>query len=399
MAHSFAAASVVDSETSSERDAIIGDARAPANTSRRLILGLGALSGVLALCSVAALVGYQSLDASEGPAVVSASEAPENLKHRVGCTNWDEIVLKKIENSNDTACHDACHLTPGCHAYNVQESDSAACTDTEHGLKKGTCYIFGEGCRETKNDCWDLYYEKPPIAGWKLETARMGCSNWREAAMSVVKSADQCGAACTANSSCKFFNYQPAACDGPEQNQEGACYLFTSCTELANKCWDLYKYTAEEVITTNTTFVTTQSVRGAAVQAALKSWVAYLQVPDKNVKVAYLSQRALTGKTEYKVQILYKKSGWTSRRLQDTEQSVTEKINKAAEGDSAAVAALMKGINDNGGATATELSTTKAESEVVDSEAPKPGATTAAPQTTKPGATTTAAPQTTSATR
>ncbi len=232
MAHSFAAASVVDSETSSERDAIIGDARAPANTSRRLILGLGALSGVLALCSVAALVGYQSLDASEGPAVVSASEAPENLKHRVGCTNWDEIVLKKIENSNDTACHDACHLTPGCHAYNVQESDSAACTDTEHGLKKGTCYIFGEGCRETKNDCWDLYYEKPPIAGWKLETARMGCSNWREAAMSVVKSADQCGAACTANSSCKFFNYQPAACDGPEQNQEGACYLFTSCTEL-----------------------------------------------------------------------------------------------------------------------------------------------------------------------
>jgi len=70
-----------------------------------------------------------------------------------------------------------------------------------------------------------------------------GCSDWATAKIGnllTFATEAECTSQCAANSACKFSNYQTEDCGtGANSAHKGACYLFTSCTEVKNDCWDL----------------------------------------------------------------------------------------------------------------------------------------------------------------
>merc|ERR1719226_383983 len=112
---------------------------------------------------------------------------------RMGCSNWDRILLGSSSLPSPHECMTTCSSTPGCASFNYQPG---VCGTTE-GVAPGTCYTYGEGCVEKANTCWDLYYMSLPTpATWQLSASRTGCANWESIATGSTKtglSSGECG--------------------------------------------------------------------------------------------------------------------------------------------------------------------------------------------------------------
>jgi hypothetical protein len=164
--------------------------------------------------------------------------------HRMGCSNWNELLIGEEANSSAVKCKALCSSTVGCHAYNVEEANSCPNKDGNEGKAKGTCYVFAKGCQEKQNNCWDLYKETNATNVDTMSKARTGCSNWASIKFKTFAglSAQQCGAKCAEEPSCKHYNIQVSdnpACPGTAS--VGTCYLFNGdCQQKENDCWDLY---------------------------------------------------------------------------------------------------------------------------------------------------------------
>jgi hypothetical protein len=237
MAHEQAVMTV-DTETASEVDALVS-AQQPASTGRRVVLGA---VGVAAMVAAGAVATSLAAPAQESSASWVVSQATES--HRMGCSNWAELLLAEEASSDDTKCSALCAKTAGCHAYNVQEDTSCPNTDGNEGKAPGTCFVFAKGCQKKANNCWDLWEESNATDVSKVNKARMGCSNWASIKFKEFKglSPEQCGAKCAEEATCKHYNIQVSQADHcPGTSTVGTCYLFNGdCQEKANDCWDLY---------------------------------------------------------------------------------------------------------------------------------------------------------------
>merc|ERR1712238_112894 len=75
-----------------------------------------------------------------------------------------------------------------------------------------------------------------------VTTNGMGCSDWETVKIGNLLNFNtlaECTAQCAANPGCTYSNYQPGGCSSDEDAEKGACYLFSSCDEEKNTCWDL----------------------------------------------------------------------------------------------------------------------------------------------------------------
>lgn len=239
----------MDMETASEVDRLVPTEPLPsAGVRRRAIFAAAGAVGVVAPGAAALTLSLRgSRSAAER---VSLSGSVSGPKYRMGCSNWRDIMIKHAAYQDDVSCQKLCDDTQGCHAYNLQPCQCENVGDNQ-GKAKGSCYIFGAGCEEESNDCWDLYYSTSPDLAFNANNSRMGCKNWYTILIKEFedKSEAQCGHECSNEPECRQFNIQVSdrtACPG--SSRTGACYLYRDgCQQMENECWDLY----DNVVTTS----------------------------------------------------------------------------------------------------------------------------------------------------
>merc|ERR1711988_374956 len=85
--------------------------------------------------------------------------------------------------------------------------------------------------------------------------AGKGCADWETAKIGnllTFSTEAESTLQCTDNPSCAFSNFQPGDCSDAEGAYKGACYLFSTCTEENNTCWDLTPKSCTASTTTTT---------------------------------------------------------------------------------------------------------------------------------------------------
>lgn len=255
-------------ETASERDALHDDLQHAGAAERRR----RACMLALAVTTVLAIAASVRTPFSHTPKkrLISREAGPPMHLHieveadrtRTGCSNWWEIQLQPPQRlPNASRCRALCAASAGCASYNFQPVD---CPKSEgEGLGPGACYVFGGGCEEAADNCWDLYHMSPPTPGWELRQTRTGCSNWESILVgeTVTKSVKDCGVQCAKDKNCKQFGYQyEGDCSKEKSKVAGACYLYNgSCSPERNECWDLFDYTAIDVVLANISFLSNAS--------------------------------------------------------------------------------------------------------------------------------------------
>jgi hypothetical protein len=231
-----------DATDASEDQAMVLSTPAHQAHQRRRVVAVATSVGLLAAVGSVLLAGVMPLVSDIDSGVSLASD---RVVHRMGCSNWHNIVVESTVTSTPDLCAARCKPEEGwCSGYNYQPAESTYAESKE----AGACYLNVAGCKEESNPAWDLYSAtvKPNatiIPAWVLNTSRVGCTNWQTALMSniTVQNGHQCAYKCKNTVGCKAANFQPGPCAGTEMSHQGACFLYNQICELGeNSCWDLY---------------------------------------------------------------------------------------------------------------------------------------------------------------
>lgn len=81
------------------------------------------------------------------------------IKPRMGCSNWQDILISEHQFENEVECTNLCVKTKDCRYANYQPADCG-----NQGKAAQTCYLFKEGCTGKANACWDLFPVDASIA-------------------------------------------------------------------------------------------------------------------------------------------------------------------------------------------------------------------------------------------
>lgn len=218
-----------DTETQSDVPCVTAEPQ-QTNQKRRVALGLIAAAALMA--TGAAVTTTKSTSATQWAGAVSMAVTTNGM----GCSDWETVKIGNLLNFNTLAeCTAQCEANPYCAFANYQPGD---CSGGD-GSSAGSCYLFS-GCTQEPNPCWDLVDVRSTPA--TCTKKGMGCSNWETAKLGNLlnfATEAQCTAQCAANTGCTYSNYQPGGCSSDEDAEKGACYLFSSCDEEKNTCWDL----------------------------------------------------------------------------------------------------------------------------------------------------------------